>query len=95
MQALEHDRVGGAAQQGEGLVLERGELCQEPERAEVDAQQRLIGPSDGARGRQEGAIAVAVLVVGIWPQPLVELMHASVDSLLQHIQQSKIVLVGG
>ncbi|MEJ2385431.1 MAG: NADH-quinone oxidoreductase subunit M [Xanthomonadales bacterium] len=42
-----------------------------------------------------GTIAVAVLVVGLWPQPLVELMHASVDSLLQHIQQSKIVLVGG
>jgi NADH-quinone oxidoreductase subunit M len=42
-----------------------------------------------------GTIAVAVLLVGVWPQPLVELMHASVDSLLQHIQQSKIVLVGG
>jgi NADH-quinone oxidoreductase subunit M len=42
-----------------------------------------------------GTIAVAVLLVGLWPQPLVELMHTSVDSLLQHIQQSKIVLVGG
>ena len=42
-----------------------------------------------------GIIAVAVLLVGLWPAPLVDLMHASVDSLLQHIQQSKIVLAGG
>ena len=42
-----------------------------------------------------GILAAAVLLIGLWPQPLVELMHASVDSLLQHIQQSKIVLVGG
>jgi NADH-quinone oxidoreductase subunit M len=41
-----------------------------------------------------GTIAVAVLLVGLWPQPLVELMHASVDQLLQHIQQPKIPVVG-
>lgn len=34
-------------------------------------------------------IAIAVLLVGIWPEPLVELMHASVDNLLVHIQQPK------
>ncbi|MEM9531242.1 MAG: NADH-quinone oxidoreductase subunit M [Pseudomonadota bacterium] len=37
-----------------------------------------------------GALAVAVLGFGIWPQPLVDLMHASVDNLLTHIAQSKI-----
>ena len=42
-----------------------------------------------------GTIAVAVLLVGLWPQPLVEMMHASVDQLLQHIQQPKIAIVGG
>ncbi len=42
-----------------------------------------------------GAIAVAVLLVGLWPQPLVELMHASVDQLLQHIQQPKFPVIGG
>jgi NADH-quinone oxidoreductase subunit M len=42
-----------------------------------------------------GAIAVAVLLVGLWPEPLVNLMHASVDQLLQHIQQSKLPLAGG
>jgi NADH-quinone oxidoreductase subunit M len=41
-----------------------------------------------------GTIAVAVLLVGLWPQPLVELMHASVDQLLQHIQQPKLPMVG-
>ena len=41
-----------------------------------------------------GTIAAAVLLVGLWPAPLVDLMHASVDSLLQHIQQSKIPVAG-
>jgi NADH-quinone oxidoreductase subunit M len=41
-----------------------------------------------------GTIAVAVLVVGLWPEPLVNLMHASVDQLLEHIQQSKIAIAG-
>jgi len=42
-----------------------------------------------------GTIAVAVLLVGLWPEPLVNLMHASVDQLLQHVQQSKLPLAGG
>ena len=37
-----------------------------------------------------GSLAVAVIMVGLWPQPLVDLMHASVNNLLAHIQQSKI-----
>jgi NADH-quinone oxidoreductase subunit M len=42
-----------------------------------------------------GTIAVAVLAVGLWPAPLVDLMHASVDQLLQHIQQPKFPVAGG
>jgi NADH-quinone oxidoreductase subunit M len=38
-----------------------------------------------------GVIAFMVLLVGLWPQPLVELMHASVEQLLAHIQQSKLI----
>jgi NADH-quinone oxidoreductase subunit M len=38
-----------------------------------------------------GTLAFAVILVGLWPQPLVELMHASVAQLLDHIIQSKIV----
>jgi len=41
-----------------------------------------------------GTIAAAVLFVGLWPEPLVNLMHASVDQLLQHIQQPKILAAG-
>ncbi|NNE05341.1 MAG: NADH-quinone oxidoreductase subunit M [Xanthomonadales bacterium] len=37
-----------------------------------------------------GVLAIAVVGVGLWPQPLVELMHASVDQLLSHIIQSKV-----
>jgi len=37
-----------------------------------------------------GVLAVAVLLLGLWPQPLLELMHASVDNLLVHIQQTKL-----
>ena len=36
------------------------------------------------------ALAVAVLVFGIWPAPLFDMMHASVDQLITHIQHSKI-----
>jgi NADH-quinone oxidoreductase subunit M len=38
-----------------------------------------------------GVIAAMVLLIGLWPQPLVELMHASVEQLLAHIQQSKVI----
>jgi len=37
-----------------------------------------------------GSLAVAVIAVGLWPQPLVDLMHASVDNLLTQIQHSKL-----
>jgi NADH-quinone oxidoreductase subunit M len=35
-------------------------------------------------------LAVAVLVLGLWPAPLVDVMHASVENLLQHVAQSKL-----
>jgi len=35
-------------------------------------------------------LAVAVLFVGLWPAPLVDLMHASVAQLLEQIVQSKL-----
>jgi len=38
-----------------------------------------------------GILAVAILFFGLWPQPLVDMMHASVDNLLQHIVQSKVI----
>ena len=41
-----------------------------------------------------GTLAVAVLMIGLWPDPLVNLMHASVDQLLEHIQQPKFTMTG-
>ncbi|HEY5774811.1 MAG TPA: NADH-quinone oxidoreductase subunit M [Xanthomonadales bacterium] len=38
-----------------------------------------------------GVLAVAILFFGLWPQPLVDMMQASVDHLLQHIVQSKVI----
>ena len=41
-----------------------------------------------------GALAVAVLVVGVYPAPLVEVMHASVEHLLEQMMTSKLPGVG-
>ncbi|MGB5709121.1 MAG: NADH-quinone oxidoreductase subunit M [Arenicellales bacterium] len=35
-------------------------------------------------------LAAMVLVVGIWPNPILEVMHATIDNLLQHTQISKL-----
>ena len=37
-----------------------------------------------------GALAVAVLVMGVWPQPFAELMHTSVSDILAHVSHSKL-----
>ncbi len=36
-----------------------------------------------------GALAVPVVLFGVWPAPLVDVMHATVANLLQHISVSK------
>ena len=38
-----------------------------------------------------GILAVAILFFGLWPQPLVDMLSVSVDHLLQHIIQSKVI----
>ncbi len=37
-----------------------------------------------------GVLAIAVLALGIWPAPLLEVMHPSVEHLVQQIGQSKL-----
>ena len=37
-----------------------------------------------------GLLSFAILLVGLWPDPLVEVMHESVRNLLQHIAVSKL-----
>jgi NADH-quinone oxidoreductase subunit M len=36
------------------------------------------------------SLAVMVLLFGIWPDPLFDMMHASVEQLAQHISASKL-----
>jgi len=36
------------------------------------------------------SLAIVVLLFGLWPAPLVEVMHASVDNLLVHLSASKL-----
>ena len=36
------------------------------------------------------ALAVPVLLLGVWPAPLLDMMHSSVEQLVAHIAQSKI-----
>ncbi len=38
-----------------------------------------------------GSLAAAVLLLGIWPQPLLEVMHASVEHLLSQMAVSKLI----
>jgi NADH-quinone oxidoreductase subunit M len=37
-----------------------------------------------------GSLAVAVLILGLWPAPLIEVMDASIENLLKHILVSKL-----
>lgn len=39
-------------------------------------------------------LAVCVLAIGIWPEPLVHVMQASVEALIQHITHSKLIGIG-
>jgi NADH-quinone oxidoreductase subunit M len=35
-------------------------------------------------------LAIAVLALGLWPAPLLEVMKPTIDNLLQHIMTSKL-----
>jgi NADH-quinone oxidoreductase subunit M len=37
-----------------------------------------------------GTLAVAVLVMGIWPQPFADVMHTAVSDILSHVAHSKL-----
>lgn len=37
-----------------------------------------------------GVLAAAVLIMGIWPRPFIDVMHASVVDLLAHVARSKL-----
>ena len=37
-----------------------------------------------------GAVALAVLAMGVYPKPFIDVMHTSVADLLQHVAKSKL-----
>jgi len=37
-----------------------------------------------------GLLALAVLVLGVWPNPFAEVLHTVVNDLLNHVMQSKL-----
>lgn len=47
---------------------------------DIDTREKLILAS----------LAVLVLLFGLWPAPLFDVMHATIDNLIQHITQSKL-----
>ena len=59
-----------------------GEIANDNVRALVDINKREI--------LFLAILALAVLGLGLWPDPLVDVMHATVDNLLNHIANSKL-----
>ncbi len=59
-----------------------GDIANDQVRAlkDIDAREFLI----------LALLAIAVLGLGLWPDPLVNVMHATIENLLQHISVSKI-----
>ena len=58
-----------------------------------DVGNEQVAKLEDINGREAlvlGALAVAVLALGLWPRPLIELMDASVENLLRHIAVSKL-----
>jgi NADH-quinone oxidoreductase subunit M len=37
-----------------------------------------------------GTLAAAVLMLGVWPKPFIDVMHVSVTDLLAHVARSKL-----
>src|SRR3569832_284852 len=45
---------------------------------------------NGREGIVLGSLAIVVLLLGVWPAPVVDVLHTSVNSLLQHVVVSKL-----
>jgi len=45
---------------------------------------------NGREGLVLGSLAIVVLLLGVWPAPVVDVLHTSVNSLLQHVVVSKL-----
>ncbi len=56
----------------------------------ANAQVRALQDLSGREFWLLGTLAAAVLVMGIWPRPFVDVMHVSVTDLLAHVAKSKL-----
>ena len=45
---------------------------------------------NGREGLVLGSLAILVLLIGVWPAPIVDVLHTSVNNLLQHVVVSKL-----
>lgn len=59
--------------------------------AAVNPQVQNLQDINGREMFVLGILAAAILLFGLWPQPLVDMLQVSVDHLLQHIVQSKVI----
>src|SRR3569832_180525 len=44
----------------------------------------------GREGLVLGSLAIVVLLLGVWPAPVEDVLHTTVNSLLQHVVVSKL-----
>jgi NADH-quinone oxidoreductase subunit M len=56
----------------------------------ANQQVRELSDLDAREALVLGAFAAAVLLVGVWPAPLIELMDASLGALAEHITSGKL-----
>ena len=49
-----------------------------------------LGNAFSARRRYHRALSIGRLALGLWPDPLVDVMHPTINNLLQHVSVSKI-----
>lgn len=57
----------------------------------VNREVRNLEDIDGREAFILGILAIVILALGVYPMPLVDMMHSSADHLLQHIVQSKVL----
>ena len=60
------------------------------EQARYNMIEQQIRPWDVLDQDVLSLLALAVLVMGLWPYPFLDVMHASVEHLLQQVNVSKL-----
>ena len=96
-----HRRRVTLAKPGKRAVVGRGVASQNPVGNALDAEPLQLTARPLATAvaveqnrkhhrRMVGLAALAVVLLGLWPAPVVDVMHASIENLLQHVAVSKL-----